>query len=84
MTQEKLEIGNGVLGHDFFFKSVSAVQIVVITGQSAQRRHTYRMFRSRFFIGKSEAKAEDPVDWSFAVLELLREQGWDVKEMNDR
>jgi len=63
---------------------VSAVQIVVITGQSAQRRHTYRMFRSRFFIGKSEAKAEDPVDWSFAVLELLREQGWDVKEMNDR
>ncbi|XP_067055819.1 kinesin-like protein unc-104 isoform X3 [Acropora muricata] len=34
--------------------------------------------------GKSEAKAEDPVDWSFAVLELLREQGWDVKEMNDR
>lgn len=43
-----------------------------------------RMFRSRFFIGKSEAKAEDPVDWSFAVLELLREQGWDVKEMNDR
>lgn len=37
-----------------------------------------------FVIDKSEAKAEDPVDWSFAVLELLREQGWDVKEMNDR
>ncbi|XP_068687799.1 kinesin-like protein unc-104 isoform X4 [Montipora foliosa] len=34
--------------------------------------------------GKSETKAEDPVDWSFAVLELLREQGWDIKEMNDR
>ena len=35
--------------------------------------------------GKSEAKpSEEPVDWSFAVLELLREQGWDVKEMNDR
>ena len=24
------------------------------------------------------------MDWSFAVLELLREQGWDVKEMNER
>ena len=35
--------------------------------------------------GKSDAKlSEEPVDWSFAVLELLREQGWDVKEMNDR
>lgn len=34
--------------------------------------------------GKSDAKGEEPVDWSFAVLELLREQGWDVKEMNDR
>lgn len=36
------------------------------------------------FTGKSEGKAEEPVDWSFAVLELLREQGWDVKEMNER
>ena len=34
--------------------------------------------------GKSEGKVEEPVDWSFAVLELLREQGWDVKEMNER
>ncbi|CAH3041179.1 unnamed protein product [Porites lobata] len=34
--------------------------------------------------GKSDGKSEEPVDWSFAVLELLREQGWDVKEMNDR
>lgn len=34
--------------------------------------------------GKSDTKGEEPVDWSFAVLELLREQGWDVKEMNDR
>ena len=36
------------------------------------------------FVGKNEAKGEEPVDWSFAVLELLREQGWDVKEMNER
>ena len=36
------------------------------------------------FIGKNDVKSEEPVDWSFAVLELLREQGWDVKEMNDR
>lgn len=35
-------------------------------------------------VGKSEGKGEEPVDWSFAVLELLREQGWDVKEMNER
>lgn len=35
-------------------------------------------------VGKNEAKGEEPVDWSFAVLELLREQGWDVKEMNER
>ncbi|KAL9988201.1 hypothetical protein ACROYT_G002617, partial [Oculina patagonica] len=34
--------------------------------------------------GKNEVKGEEPVDWSFAVLELLREQGWDVKEMNER
>ena len=34
--------------------------------------------------GKGEGKGEETVDWSFAVLELLREQGWDVKEMNDR
>ena len=37
-----------------------------------------------YWTGKSESKAEEPVDWSFAVLELLREQGWDVKEMNER
>ena len=27
---------------------------------------------------------DEPIDWSFAVLELLREQGWGMKEMNNR
>ncbi|XP_031571306.1 kinesin-like protein unc-104 isoform X2 [Actinia tenebrosa] len=30
-----------------------------------------------------EANSEEPMDWSYAVLELLREQGY-MKEMNDR
>ena len=35
--------------------------------------------------GKVIEGTEEPVDWSFAVLELLREeQGVDIKEMNNR
>ena len=35
--------------------------------------------------GKVMEGTEEPVDWSFAVLELLREeQGLDIQEMNNR
>ncbi|KAK3749140.1 hypothetical protein QZH41_009819 [Actinostola sp. cb2023] len=33
--------------------------------------------------GSSRDSSEEPMDWSYAVLELLREQGY-IKEMNDR
>jgi len=47
-------------------------------------KHSWGLLMFGYSAGKSDAKSEEPVDWSFAVLELLREQGWDVKEMNDR
>ena len=52
--------------------------------QKSDRKHSWGLLMFGYSAGKSDAKSEEPVDWSFAVLELLREQGWDVKEMNDR
>ena len=51
----------------------------------SDRKHSWGLLMFGYSAGKSDAKpSEEPVDWSFAVLELLREQGWDVKEINDR
>ena len=52
--------------------------------KKSDRKHSWGLLMFGYSAGKSDAKSEEPVDWSFAVLELLREQGWDVKEMNDR
>ena len=52
--------------------------------KNSDRKHSWGLLMFGYSAGKSDAKSEEPVDWSFAVLELLREQGWDVKEMNDR
>lgn len=67
-------------------KSLSDLQKVAMFSflKKSDRKRSYGWLIIGYSAGKSDAKSEEPVDWSFAVLELLREQGWDVKEMNDR
>ena len=67
-----VRIGSAIVANFFFLKR-------------SDRKHSWGLLMFGYSAGKSDAKpSEEPVDWSFAVLELLREQGWDVKEMNDR
>lgn len=67
-----VRIGSAIVANFFFLKR-------------SDRKHSWGLLMFGYSAGKSDAKpSEEPVDWSFAVLELLREQGWDVKEINDR
>ena len=63
---------------------IGSAIVVIFFLKKSDRKLSYGLVMFGYSAGKSDAKSEEPVDWSFAVLELLREQGWDVKEMNDR
>ena len=63
---------------------IGSAKVSIFFLKKSDRKHSWGLLMFGYSAGKSDAKSEEPVDWSFAVLELLREQGWDVKEMNDR
>lgn len=51
--------------------------------QFLHKRAEYKFLVVLLCVISARESGEEPMDWSYAVLELLREQGY-MKEMNDR